>query len=80
MDTLKCPKLKFHDFAEHQGWLLLYDKMTEEGSKVSYLLQSGTGIVAWFNENGEISHMTDGTNAGISVEEKQDESNLEEDD
>ncbi len=69
MDDLKVTKLKFHDFCEHQGWLLLYDKITDKGSMVGYLLQNGIGIIGRFDLSGEFVLMVDATNAEINVEE-----------
>jgi len=34
METLLCNKLQFHTFCERQGWLLLFDKMTDNESTV----------------------------------------------
>jgi len=68
VDDLKCSKLSFHNFAEHQGWLLLYDKMTEEGSEVGYLLQDGESLICGFDTDGNFFRMTDVTNASITVE------------
>ena len=75
MNTLFCSKHSFHTFAEHQGWLLLFDKMTDDKSEVGYMLQTGSVIFAVF-ANGEFDHMSDTTNASLSVnsqEENEDE-------
>jgi len=66
MNTLKCSKYQFHTFAEHQGWLLLFDKMTDDKSEVGYLLQNGSSIYAVFF-NGLFDHMYDTANAEINV-------------
>ena len=84
MDAKLCPKFQFHSFAEHQGWLLLYDKMTEEGSEVGYLLQNGESLFCGFDTDGNFFRMTDVTNASITVDTKENGSksdfNFEEDD
>ena len=72
MNTLLCNKLQFHNFAEHQGWLLLFDKMTDNKSEVGYLLQSGSSIFAVFID-GLFDHMNDNTNASLSVNSQEDE-------
>ena len=72
MDILLCPKNSFHTFAEHQGWLLLFDKMTDNKSEVGYLLQSGSSIFAVFMD-GLFDHMNDNTAATISVNTQEDE-------
>ena len=72
MNTLLCSKNSFHVFAEHQGWLLLFDKMTDEKSEVGYLLQNGSCIFAVFF-NGLFDHMNDNTLATLSVDTKEDE-------
>ena len=66
MDTLRCAKHSFHTFCEHQGWLLLFDKVSEDKSEVGYMLQSGGVIFAVFID-GNFDHMNDTTNAYISV-------------
>ena len=66
MDILLCSKNSFHTFAEHQGWLLLFDKMTDDKSEVGYMLQTGGVIFAVFL-NGLFDHMNDTTNAFLSV-------------
>ena len=76
METLLCNKYSFHTFAERQGWLLLFDKMTDNKSEVGYMLQTGGVIFAVFID-GEFDHMNDTTNASLSVnsqEENEDES------
>ena len=78
MDLLACNKLQFHTFAEHQGWLLLFDKMTDNKSEIGYLLQTGSSIYAVFID-GLFDHMNDNTNASISVNSK-DESAEDDDD
>ena len=72
MDTLLCSKNSFHTFAEHQGWLLLFDKMTEDKSEVGYLLQNGSSIFTVFF-NGLFDHMNDNSNATISVNTQEDD-------
>jgi hypothetical protein len=72
MDTLLCSKNSFHTFAEHQGWLLLFDKMTDEKSEVGYLLQAGSSILAVFTD-GEFDHMNDTTNVSLSVNSHEDD-------
>ena len=72
MDTLLCNKNSFHNFAEHQGWLLLFDKMTDSKSEVGYLLQSGSSIFAVFID-GLFDHMNDNTAATISVNTQEDD-------
>ena len=79
MDDLKCSKLKFHDFCEHQGWLLLFDEVNDKGSKTAYLLQNGEGIIARFDTNGEFVCLTDVTNYNISLEDAETESAQEDD-
>ena len=71
MDTLLCNKYSFHNFAEHQGWLLLFDKMTDDKSEVGYLLQSGSSIFAVFID-GEFDHMNDTTAATLEVNKDED--------
>ena len=72
METLLCNKLQFHTFCERQGWLLLFDKMTEDKSEVGYMLQGGGVIFAVFI-NGLFDHMNDTTNASLSVNSQEDE-------
>ena len=72
MNTLLCTKHSFHVFAEHQGWLLLFDKMTDTKSEVGYLLQTGSCIYAVFMD-GVFEHMSDNSNATLSVDSKEDE-------
>ena len=72
MNTLLCSKNAFHVFAEHQGWLLLFDKMTDTKSEVGYLLQTGSSIFAVFID-GLFDHMNDNTNASLSVNSKEDD-------
>jgi hypothetical protein len=72
METLKCTKLQFHTFAEHQGWLLLFDKMTDDKSEVGYLLQTG-GVIFAVYIDGLFDHMNDTTNATIAVNSKEDD-------
>lgn len=67
METLLCNKLQFHTFAEHQGWLLLFDKMTEDKSEVGYLLQSGSVIFTVFDIEGNFDRMNDTANTFISI-------------
>jgi len=71
MDTLKCNKYQFHTYAEKQGWLLLYDKPTDTGSEIAYLLQRGETIFAVFNIDGYFDHMNDTCNATIGVNTKE---------
>jgi uncharacterized membrane protein required for colicin V production len=72
METLLCSKHSFHIFAEHQGWLLLFDKMTDNKSEVGYLLQTGSSIFTVFID-GLFDHMNDNTNASLSVNSKEDD-------
>ena len=72
METLKCNKLSFHTFCERQGWLLLFDKMTDTKSEVGYLLQTGSSIFAVFID-GLFDHMNDTTAATIAVNSKEDD-------
>lgn len=72
MDTLLCSKLSFHTFCEHQGWLLLFDKMTNDKSEVGYLLQNGSAIFAVFI-NGSFDHMNDNSNSTLSVNTKEED-------
>ena len=72
MEILLCNKLQFHTFAERQGWLLLFDKMTDNKSEVGYLLQSGSSIFAVFID-GLFDHMNDNTAATISVNTQEDD-------
>jgi hypothetical protein len=75
MDTLLCNKLTFHTFAERQGWLLLFDKVSEDKSEIGYLLQDGGTIFATFNVDGNFDHMNDTRNAtiGVNFEEERDD-------
>jgi len=70
METLLCSKNSFHNFAEHQGWLLLFDKMTDTKSEVGYLLQNGSCIFAVFI-NGLFDGMNDTANATLNVDTKE---------
>ena len=72
MEVLKCNKYQFHNFAEHQGWLLLFDKMTDTKSEVGYLLQTGSSIFAVFI-GGLFDHMNDTTAATIAVNSEEDD-------
>ena len=72
MNTLLCSKNAFHVFAEHQGWLLLFDKMTDTKSEVGYLLQTGSSIFAVFID-GLFDHMNDTTAATIAVNSEEDD-------
>ena len=72
MNTLLCSKNAFHVFAEHQGWLLLFDKMTDTKSEVDYLLQTGSSIFAVFID-GLFDHMNDTTAATIAVNSEEDD-------
>ena len=73
MNTLLCSKNSFHVFAEHQGWLLLFDKVNDDKSEVGYLLQNGSSVLAAFID-GEFDNMNDITLANISVnDEKKDD-------
>ena len=72
METLLCNKYSFHTFAERQGWLLLFDKMTDNKSEVGYLLQSGSSIFAVFID-GLFDHMNDTTAATLEVTKDEDE-------
>ena len=72
MDILLGTKLQFHTFAERQGWLLLFDKMTDNKSEVGYLLQSGSSIFAVFID-GVFDHMNDTTAATIAVNSEEDD-------
>jgi hypothetical protein len=76
MEILLCSKHSFHVFAEHQGWLLLFDKMTDNKSEVGYMLQSGGVIFAVFID-GLFDHMNDTTNACLSVNSKDEEEDAE---
>ncbi len=67
-EPIKCSKYKFHDFCERQGWLLLYDTITEEKSSICYLLQDGNAIVADFDTIGEFKALTDITNCRVAVD------------
>lgn len=67
MDTLKCTKHSFHTFCEHQGWLLLFDKINEDKSEVGYLLPTGSVIFTVFDTEGNFNHMNNITNAFISI-------------
>ena len=73
MDDYTCPKYKFHDFAKRQGWLLLYDSLKDDGSSVGYLLQNGNSIVADFDAIGNLTAMTDITNARITSKDNSEE-------
>jgi hypothetical protein len=64
-----CPKC---GTTERQGWLLLFDKMTDTKSEVGYLLQTGSSIFAIFID-GLFDHMNDNTNASLSVNSKEDD-------
>lgn len=68
METLKCTKLQYHTYAEKQEWLLLFDKPTETGSEIAYLLQHGETILAVFDIDGYFEHLNDNCNATIEVE------------
>ena len=72
MDILTCSKHAFHVFAEHQGWLLLFDKMTDNKSEVGYLLQTGSSIFAVFTD-GLFDRMNDSSNAAIAVNHTEEE-------
>jgi hypothetical protein len=72
MNTLLCSKNAFHVFAERQGWLLLFDKMTDNKSEIGYLLQTGSSIFAVFID-GLFDHMNDTTAATIAVNSKEDD-------
>ena len=72
MNTLLCSKNAFHVFAEHQGWLLLFDKMTDTKSEVGYLLQTGSCIYAVFMD-GVFNGMNDNSNTTLSVDSKEDD-------
>jgi hypothetical protein len=71
METLKCNKYSFHTFCERQGWLLLFDKMSEDKSEVGYLLPSGAAIFTVFDTEGNFDHMNDTTTATISVDSEE---------
>ena len=71
MDTLKCNNYQFHTFGEKQGWLLLFDKVNDNGSEIGYLLPDGSTISANFDIDGYFDHMNDTCNATIGVETKE---------
>lgn len=66
MEDMRCPKFQFHDFAARQGWLLLFDKVENEESLVSYLLPIGLTILIHFDSIGNFRNMTDTSNAVVS--------------
>ena len=72
METLLCNKYSFHTFAERQGWLLLFDKMTDNKSEIGYLLSTGSSIFAVFID-GLFDHINDTTAATIAVNSEEDD-------
>jgi hypothetical protein len=79
MDTLKCTKLQFHTFAEKQGWLLLFDEVSDTGSKIGYMLPSGSTIFVVFDTDGNFDHMNDTTAATIEINPNENRSENDDD-
>ena len=52
METLRCSKNSFHAFAEKQNWLLLFDKVNDLGSEISYMLSNGNTLFVVFDIDG----------------------------
>jgi len=67
METLRCSKNSFHAFAEKQNWLLLFDKVSDSGSEIGYLLPSGSTILVVFDTDGNFDRMNDTTAATIEI-------------
>ena len=63
----KCQKNKYIEFAERQGWFLLYDHLIDSKSVISYLLSNGCSVLAYFDSNGEFLKLTDVSNSQTSV-------------
>ena len=70
METLKCTKLQFHTFAEKQGWLLLFDEVSDTGSKIGYMLTSGSTIFVVFDTDGNFDNMDDTTGATLEIKHR----------
>jgi hypothetical protein len=72
METLRCSKNSFHAFAEKQNWLLLFDKVNDLGSEISYMLSNGNTLFVVFDIDGYFDHMNDTCNATIGINTKED--------
>jgi hypothetical protein len=67
METLRCSKNSFHAFAEKQNWLLLFDKVNDLGSEISYMLSNGNTLFVVFDIDGYFDRMNDTTAATIEI-------------
>ena len=72
METLRCSKNSFHAFAEKQNWLLLFDKVNDLGSEISYMLSNGNTLFVVFDIDGYFDHMNDTCNATIGINTQED--------
>jgi len=68
---MKCTKSKFADYAEKQGWLELYDRVTDKGSEIGYILQDGCSITAYFDHEANFRFLNDAQNVGMSAEDEE---------
>jgi hypothetical protein len=72
---MKCHKSTFAAFAENRGWLELYDKPNNKGSEMGYLLQDGSSLTVYFNQDAEFRALNDVANVCMNADGDDDEGN-----